>query len=182
MSPEKTPLALVSIELWGESFIKEVAVSASMNKASRVLYSVPLGDRLSEVLLRCAREHDRGNVVVSEESLSVEKDNVAVVDSSSTTPVVDIVSSREGVVDRGGVPPVSSIVDSQSSSQGSNVIVTPGSMGDGDARIRRVESGMFSDDDEPSYESSVRLEEDEFEGLGSPVEVDESEKERLRRE
>ncbi len=43
----------------GEKFQKEVAVSSSLNRSDRVLYSVPLGGILPELLLKCVESRRR---------------------------------------------------------------------------------------------------------------------------
>ncbi len=57
--PECTPLAMVNLEFLGEKFQKEVAVSSSLNRSNRVLYSLPLGGILPELLLKCVREQEK---------------------------------------------------------------------------------------------------------------------------
>ncbi len=58
-TPERTPLDTVNLEVLGESFSKQVAVSSSMDKSCRVLYSIPLGGKLPEILFKSAREQER---------------------------------------------------------------------------------------------------------------------------
>ncbi len=58
-SPERMPLAVVNLEVLGERFGKKVAVSSSMGSSNRVLYSIPLGDKLSKILFKSAGEQER---------------------------------------------------------------------------------------------------------------------------
>ncbi len=68
--PEKTPLALVEMELRGEKFQKEVAVSASRTKEKGVLYSIPMQEHVPELLLDCARQMERKREREAESSSS----------------------------------------------------------------------------------------------------------------
>ena len=58
-TPERIPLTTVNLEVLDESFSKQVAVSSSMDKSCRVLYSIPLGGKLPEILCKSAREQER---------------------------------------------------------------------------------------------------------------------------
>ena len=97
-TPERTPLATVNLEVLGESFSKQVAVSSSMDKSCRVLYSIPLGGKLPEILFKSAREQERHAKCEASKATPREESKAVVVvapNDTELTPPVDAQISQE---------------------------------------------------------------------------------------
>ncbi len=97
-TPERTPLATVNLEVLGKLYSKQVAVSYSMDKSCRVMYSIPLGGKLPEILFKSSREQERHAKCEASKAIPREKSKAVVVVApyeNELTPPVDGQISQE---------------------------------------------------------------------------------------